>query len=575
MKAISLVCLFVSIILFCATAASAVGTGCITSGGEVGTRGDKIFYTDCFDWVSGDGNIGDAFSTNNDQPRLQRAIDAATSGATATGKLIFNEGQYFVKGTLTLHSDSVLEGLGVTANQPPPSAGTGPKVRLIETTDSTSLFSIGSGIHSVAIRDLGMIYIWYGKGDAPTSPDVTAIKAEAASSSDPNSTQFQFDNLRIAGFTEGILVNSTGDGLWQFDNNHIQDSIFENCDTAIHLNTWDTGWHMNNIVFVSGENQKGLYLQAVGYININLLVGNGTYNEERTERLSDEFIKIEKHGFVNIQNANGEGYKKTLIIDTPYISTPGDTKGHPVIIANSDLQECHYADGKATKSSVVINNGTLISQGNSFACDGKVARPEVKGIAEVYSTGDIFCYPTHSECFDTSAPYLENSRSGWAVQSRFALVRTDGVNNRSGSTDDFTKAFVDLTATYHKDDLTGPYKPFLSFTDSYYDPTSDVYLKYRYTIARNQGNGRLMFDADLNGAAVSPPTAGYQFKGGPVQLERVPLAYISAGYYNIAGGGDAGSMLYCYDCAAGSSPCSGSGGGALAVKIESGSWACK
>jgi hypothetical protein len=571
MKAMSLVCLFISIVLFCVTAASAAGTGCYTSGADAGTRGDKIFYTDCFDWVSGDGYLDNGF-TNNDHDRLQRAIDAATKDSLARGKLIFNEDQYFVDGTLILRSYSVLEGLGSAANK-----STGIQIRLMETEDNTSLFSIGSGIHDVAIRDLGLVYYWVGAvhENPPSSPNSIAIKAEGANISTPNSTGFQFDHLRIAYFTKGIYVNSSGDGLWQFDNNHIQDSNFELCQTAIHLNTGDTGWHMNNIVFVSGEGQNGLYIQKVGYININLMVGDGTYNEERTERLSNEFIKIEKHGFVNIQNANGEGYKKTLIIDTPYISTPGDTKGHPVVIANSDLQECHYTEGKATKSSVVINNGTLISQGNSFACDGKVARPEVEGMAEVYSTGDIFCYPTHSECFDTSAPYLENSRSGWAIQSRFALVRTDGVNNRSGSTDDFTRAFVDLTATYHNDDLTGPYKPFLSLTDSYYDPTSDAYLKYRYTIARNQKNGRLMFDADLNGAAVSPPSAGYQFKGGPVQLERVPVAYISAGYYNIAGGGDAGSMLYCYDCTAGSSPCAGSGGGALAVKIESGSWACK
>jgi hypothetical protein len=569
MKAISLVFLFVSIVLFCATAASAVGTGCITAGSETGTRGDKIFYTDCFDWVSGDGKL-DNGTTNNDRVRLQTAIDTATKSSTATGRLVFNEDEYYVDGTLYLNSYSVLEGNGSAVNKSA-TAGTNIKIRLMETEDNTPLLFIGSGIHDVSIRNLGLVYYWVGAAQEtpPTNHNSIAIKAEAANMSTPNSTGFQFDHLRVAYFTKGIYINSTGDGLWQFDNNHVQDSSFELCDTAIHLNTGNTGWHLNNIVFASEANQSGLYIQKVGYININLLVGNGKYNEDQTDRLSNEFIRIEAHGFVNIHNANGEAYKKNLIINTP-----NSVKSTPIVITNSDFQECHYTESGVVKPSVVITNGTVLSQGNSFACSGKVARPAIEGNAEIYSTGDKFCFEGQSQCFDPAAPFVENTRSGWAIHGTRAMVRTDGVNNPSGSTDDVKKAFVDLTTTFLNGDLSGPYKPFLSFTNSYYDPTLDTFQKWRYTFTRDASTGRLVIDADLNGAAVNPPSAGYYFKGGPVQLHRVPLADISAGYYNLSSG-DKGAMLYCYDCAAGTSPCTGSGGGALAIRIESGSWACK
>ncbi len=552
MKTIGSVFLFAAIAVFFTTAVTAQGTGC--SGGK---RAEGVYYTDCYPWISGDGLLPDG-TTPNARARLQRAIDGST------GKLVFNEDNYYIGGTLNLHSFATLEGLSTVANTTPSG------VRLIQTQDNTSVFFIGSDIHDIAIRNMGFYYFRIGASNPIVPTDATAIKAEAANSTTLHSTFFQFDHLRIAHFTRGIYVNSTGDGGWQFDNNHLQDASFEDCLYGIHLNSLNTGWQMNNIVFASNENQNGLKIEKAGYVNINLMVGNGT-RDGNGVGIAGEFIKILEHGFVNIQNANGEAYKKTLIIDTP-----NSVKGTPVILSNSDFQECHWVDGGVTKPSVVFTNATVVSQGNSYACLDKVARPSVEGMAEVSSSGDRFCYEGHAECFSTSSPFLESSRSGWAIKGWHALVRTDNISDSNGTVYDLKKAFVDITSTYSYDAENPVYKPLLSLTNSYYDAGySPYYFKWRYTFTRNASNGRLEMEGDLNGAPVAP-SVGYHFKGGPVQLWRVTASDISAGYYNLSAN-DKGSMLYCSDCTAGTNPCSttGAGGGALAVRIESGNWACK
>lgn len=135
-----------------------------------------------------------------------------------------------------------------------------------------------------------------------------------------------------------------------------------------------------------------------------------------------------------------------------------------------------------------------------------------------------------------------------------------------------TKAFVDITSTYSNTE--GVFKPFLSLTSSFYDGTYNTWLKYRYTLTRSNTNSRLEFNGDFNGSS-APNVAGYHFLNGPVQLQTVTASGITS--YNSYAGGDAGSMLYCSDCTAGTNPCStaGGGGGALALKVQSGNWACK
>ena len=416
MKTIGLVCLFIAILGLSVMQAMAQGPGCSS-----GKRDEGVYYTDCYPWVSGDGTLG---SFHNDTNRLQAAIDAAEGG-----KLIFNEQKYYINNSLVLHSFSVLEGLSPTWSDG--NSGTDDTLNLRITfvgdgnsTTSKVMFSIGENIHDVAIRDLGLYWDLDADGGIERPSYAIAIKAEG----DPNhsnSTLFQFENLRIRNFTQGIYIHSLSPGGWQFDNNQLKDSSFEECGTAIHLDALNTGWNMNNVGFASLADQNGLYVEKAGYVNINLMVGNGFYNEQHVPS-AGEFIRIAEHGFMNINNANGEAYKKALIIDTP-----NGIKATPVVLENSDFQECHWDDGGVTKSSVVFNNATVISTGNQYACLNKVARPSVEGMAEVSSTGDKFCFEGDSSCFSSASPFAETSRSGWAIKGWAAGVRTDAVTSHT------------------------------------------------------------------------------------------------------------------------------------------------
>jgi hypothetical protein len=517
--------------MLCGTVAlgQGAGTGCSS-----GKRVDNFFYTDC--WTD----------TGDDTTRLQSAMSAA-AGST----LIFNEANYQISGALPVYSNSILEGTA------PAEGSSNSKITLTVTGGGTqSVFSIGTGIRAVTIKNLGLY---------ATQANTYGIEALGTTGS-ASSQLFHFSNMWIKGFTKGIYVHTTdGTKGWQFDDVHVEDVAFDACDDGIYLDTQNTGWQMNNLMFGSAANKNAIHIEYGGYINMNLIVGNGTFVSG--VQAAGEFIRIEgHHGPINMQNVNGEGYKKTLIINGI-----DSFKTFPIMISNSDLQECHWVDGGVTKPSVVFKNTTVVSQANSYACYGKVARPSIEGWAEVYSTGDKFCYDTTADCFDTSDPYDDSTRSGWAINSAIALVRTDSI----GDYDDWTKAFMDLTSTYGPGEA--PYKPLLSLTHSLY--SSGTWYKYRYTFTRNVSTGRLEMNGDLNGTyphSSSSPSIGYYFKNGPVQLHGVTAATLSGGTYNWPSG-DKGSMLYCSDCTAGTNPCStsGGGGGALAIRIESGNWACK
>jgi hypothetical protein len=119
------------------------------------------------------------------------------------------------------------------------------------------------------------------------------------------------------------------------------------------------------------------------------------------------------------------------------------------------------------------------------------------------------------------------------------------------------QAIHDITSRYYGKRLlelgvTGLY-------DNTYYPN-----KYFFSIPTDS-HGWLALDTN-----VSPPYAGYQFKKGPVQLAGTTVSTLSSHSY-----APPGSTLYCSDCTANTSPCSGSGGGALALKVENGNWNCK
>lgn len=516
-----LACFLVSLI--CAGNISAQSANGCSGGKRLG-----IFYTDC--WTD----------TGDDTTRLQSAIDAAT------GKLIFNEDGYSINDTLTLHSHLVIEGLSTKKYDV-----STPTQRITQTADSESVFFIGAGARQISIRDLGL----YSDGTAVSS-NTNGILAEANTGAS-SGQGFEFTNLRFTNFTRGIFVNSNYPSYgWQFDDAHISDSTFEECQYAIYLNATNTGWEMNNLMFTSAETQNGVWIERGGYVSMNMLVGNGN----PTEGFGDagEFIHIEYHGPVTIKNSNAEAYERHLFID----GIDG-FKYFPIVLTNNILPACPFDAGEDDDASgVVIKNASVVSEGNAYFCiahnESEVSRPSIEGWADVYSTGDKFCLDGESECFS------EGLRSEFAVKSYTAVLRSDNLFDLS----DWNKPLVDITSSYSWGE--GPvYKPLLALTTSFWNSPSagDIY-KVSYTFKRNGADGWL----ELEGSQSAPYT-GYRLKNGPVQLTSVAQSALS-GYNSTSA---AGSMLYCSDCTAVTNPCStaGGGGGALALKVASGNWSCK
>ena len=149
-----------SAMLFCVLVFGSPAYGAC-SGGKI----DGIYHTSCFPWDNTspnfDGYITGTF-TQNDTKRLQRAINASF------GKLIFDEGDYFIDNELTVYSYRILEGTGrgvyfakPTPN-PMPSPTPTPQVasdltsKIIQTANNKAIFKIGEGIYSVSIRDMAL-----------------------------------------------------------------------------------------------------------------------------------------------------------------------------------------------------------------------------------------------------------------------------------------------------------------------------------------------------------------------------------------------------------------------------------
>ncbi len=525
MKYLTVSLLLVIVSAACVMSVAGQGSGCSS-----GKRADGIYYTDCYPF--------NAMTDGGDDERLQRAVDGAT------GKLIFNEDIYYVDEPVNLHSYLTIEGLSPIKYG---SGGSSPRVVLI--ADNQNIFQIGPGVVELAIRDLGFYY-YTDPIEAPTNAN--AIQAEAANSSSGTSVMIEFSNLRFSNFTKGIYVNnsSTPPG-WQFDNLHVSDSIFDACKYGIYLNSDNAGAQLDNLMFSSGEDQNAIWIERSGYVTMNMIVGNGN-RDGKGLPISGEFIHLDRHSPININSAFGEAYTKSLTIlgYTEY-------KFAPVVITNSFLPACVDADTSDDSApAITINNASVVSEGNFYGCGG-LARPIVEGTSDIYSTGDKFCsdaaLAADSDCFE----HASGKRSEFVLKSNKAVLRID--NNAANG--DLYLATLDITNT---NDLAA--KPLLSLTSSIfgYPSASDV-TKVRYAFTRNGTTGRLEVAGDQ-----AVPNTGYVFKNGPVQLHSVTQSSLSS--YNVTS--DNGSMLFCSDCTAPSTPCSGSGSGALALRVGS-AWNCK
>jgi hypothetical protein len=504
------------------------GPGCTD-----GLRDDGNYYMDCYHAKGGD---------NDDNERIDRALTDITNDNAGAAKLIFNEGNYTSYfHTFTLSSHLTLEGRAA-------SGVTGPTSIHLISTSATPLFYIPAGTVDLAIRDMGM------HDDEGPGYNNIAIMAEGYNSGVAASQHIEFNNLHIAAFGTGLYVLSTvNSGGWQFDDAEMSNTLIEGCAYAIHLLSDNANMGLDNVVINSGEGQNGIYMERSGYVSLNYVVGNG--HRDGSTPNAGTFIQMDRHSAIDMNSVFGEAWTKELVINgfSGY-------KFAPVTITNSAFPGClddgSYDDANPTVS---MHDVSVISNGNYWGCTG-IARPIVTGTTDIYSTGDRFCLDSPdggspgsnpSSCFEGAA------RSEFVLNSDTAVLKAD--NNLDY--DDLNAPFVNILGG-----VNFASRPLLALTLN--DHTNSHKFSYAFKI--DTTNKRLTVENISPAPTPAPGNTGYYFKGGPVQLETATSSTLSS--YSATS--DGGSLLFCSNCAAGSSPCAGSGSGALAVKIGS-NWVCK
>lgn len=585
MKTFRILLLLVSLYLIGGTnvfgALGIPGPGCYPHGStNYGKRDNGIYYTDCFPAAVAPGADPD------DTIRLQSAV------TTANGKLIFNEQIYYISKAIDLHSNLTIEGMSNAH-----SYSYYPRIQLtVDGTDATtglplSCFRIGSGVTKLAIRDLGFSYMQRNLPlplPVPLPVATTAVGILATESGTaPNFTMassqgFQFNNLQFTNFQRGIYILSRhSTSNWQFDDAQIEDTTFENSKYAIYTDCLNTGLQINNVMISSGAGQHGIWIQRGAYISMNMIVGNG-HTTTPTSGIPDagEFIHLDKyHGPTSIQNSNGEAYKAQL-----WIKGRGNSRMYPVELINNVLPACPTTDSEGPVFSVTvnftntvgINDAQVFSHGNYYPCvdsEERVARPEIRGYSDVVSTGDKFCRTGSAYCFNSASPFNPALRSEFALMTNTGVVRGDYSMDLNTTGVDWQKPILEVNSSWDVEPSTYNFKPMLALTSTRYHAgipgTPDTYDRWSYTFSRSAYTGRLVIKGDE-----AAPNTGFQFKDGPVQLHSVTqdtLSTYSNTAYSIS---DSGSLLYCSNCTAGSTPCASGGSGALALKVGS-AWHCK
>jgi len=451
--------------------------------------------------------------TGDDTTRLQSAL------SLAAGKVVFNESNYTIDDSLTIYSYRSLE--GTTSNPYTTYGGS----NITQTTNNKPIFTIGEGIYNVTIQNLALVA---GSGTSGT----IGILATGTNGSSQN---FHFTNLSFVGLDKGIYVNATGgiDPQYQFDNIRLEHSYFSHCNYGVHLNSWNTGWNISSINVDAKQDGIGFYFEKSTYTSVNLVIGNANTGGSGYGK---KLFHIKEHGNLSIQNTVSENFVEDIDIDAP---------AHVGLIY---LMNNHY------NGTVTVKNAMVYSSGNSFVYPGFTAVDAIaKGTAYIFSVGDKFC------------AYNNPCSEGWELQDSARVIFEAGVfKNTMTVPTNITRdvPYYDLTPSLSIVAPTVSTGPLLRLGRG----------SFFYDITRKEGAywdaGYLEFQGTQSGYG------GYSFKtqGGTVAIHYDGSVTYGTVTYSALGSQGNGTVVYCSDCQK-ATPCSGSGSGALAKKIN-GSWDC-
>lgn len=525
-----------------------------------GITGSGITYTSNFP-RTGSPNLSTSQGLKfNDTSRLQAAMQCR-------GKIIFNENEYYINGTLIVLPYQLIEGTGTGTNvtslggSSNPGAFAGSKI--IQTAN-LPIFKIGTQIVDVAIRDLALIgdisntsnnlfgiYAEGGISSVSTNNGATTMLCIPNPPSSPptepetgncSSIGFQFSNLNFTNLNKGFYVNARNAGEWQIDNMRLDHARFVECIMGIHLNTLNGGLSATSLDFFippgpnqeeSGTKTYGIYLERSTYSSFDWLVGNGrsSINENL---FGSVFIYVKDHASLTIKNAISEGLRDDLVVD-------GNTRNLPINLTNNQFQ-----------GGVRIKDATVYSNSNQY---GSVTTPGelpavASGIAQIYSIGDKFCF--------------ENALSSSCDEGRG--FTTEGA------------ARVIFSSNQKKAQTGTPFSILLPFADTYMFRLG--VRGYNYDFARSEIDGKLNILGSQN------DYSGYSFQmtgttnsmikkvdinnDGSIVLDgSLKLGSVA---FSALGSSAAGTMIYCSDCQE-ANTCAGSGNGAFAKKLPN-RWDC-
>ena len=514
------------------------------SGGKINGE----FHTSCYPWDNtsphNDGFITGT-TTHNDTKRLQRAIDEAL------GKLIFDEGDYFIDCDLKLYPYRTLEGTGravyfapptptpLPSPTPTPAAPSYPSSKIIQTHSGKAIFRIGEDVTNVSIRNLAL-------ESGLDATGTMGILFEGGDVANHSSLYFEFSNMTFYHLYKGIYVNAIDDppGAWQADNVRLDHASFEYCDIGIHINSNNSGWDIDSVDFIVPPGDDfdpdhpladgqtfAIALEKSTYTSMNLLIGNGNHKTPATG-----FVYVNQHGNLRISNSVDEGFKNSYYIQ-------GNGRTNPIFLANNYIQ-----------SALTVKDSTLVSTANQFHSAGMTFVPATaSGVSQVYSYGDKFCRE------ETGCP------------------------NRTYDLEDSAT----IISSADQDKITSTVPNFINYDTNTGIPALSLLAPtnaggpllrlgrgaYWFDIYRSETDGSLYFQGNTDGYSQ------YVFdthNGGKVTLNNDgSVTYGTVTYSNLGaanGSSVNGTVVYCSNCTK-ATPCASGGSGALA-KLLHGTWDC-
>jgi hypothetical protein len=393
-----------------------------------------------------------------------------------------------------------------------------------------------------------------------------------------------FENMSISDFKVGIYVHdvSVSDHAWQFDYVEVRHCRFNNnSEAGISIVTADSDWKIDHCVFDMPTATSSVKADGISITDGGTITIINTFAGASGSGAGGTFIHTYYPGSMTIMNSQCEHVTKSLVygdVLPPETTNSGDAS-YPLTLINNIFG--HTVDLKAPS--------TFVSTGNLY---GPTTVQTVAGV-RIYSTGDRFCYDWRIlGCVDTSNTPVNDAggfqgdgivvfRSG-QPRDRAPLTGEEGYVKHVPTTFGFDVEMraSDTTATDSADTaLLSIFSP-PSFALSGYTtqkPLLRIGAPGGYYDVTRTTLGILNFQSGPGTTPTLTPYRGYSFDR-PVKLPsytRSQLADTNMTNYLYTMG--VGTMVFCTDCAHGTSPCTAGDGTIAVLNYVSGviRWQCQ